>query len=145
MKKVKAPTMEELAKIQGIKPTDIRTLSGTWPDDVNDGFEKTIDELRHEKEILPTKIVQGLRDLRYGIFEDQKAVNDLLDEMILAGNKKKGINLQISKQDDGYIVSADRFPGLSAWGETAEKAMLEFAKALKLYMEVMIEDEAKIG
>ena len=55
------------------------------------------------------------------------------------------IEVQILEQDNGYTVSTDRFPGLSAWGETAEKAMLEFAEALKLYMEVMIEDEAKIG
>jgi len=60
-------------------------------------------------------------------------------------NKANSIKLQISKQDNGYVVSADRFPGLSAWGETAEKAMLEFAKVLKLYMEVMIEDEETIS
>ena len=56
-------------------------------------------------------------------------------------NKTKGVILKISEQDDGYTVSTDRFPGLSAWGETPEKAMIEFAEALKLYVEVMIEDE----
>ena len=31
------------------------------------------------------------------------------------------IEVQISEQRVGYAVSADRLPGLSAWGETPEK------------------------
>ncbi|MFZ5765305.1 MAG: hypothetical protein ACOY4H_06875 [Thermodesulfobacteriota bacterium] len=43
-----SPSLEELAQVQNVKPvSDVRTLFGTWPGDVNDGFEEAIDELRH--------------------------------------------------------------------------------------------------
>lgn len=43
-----SPTLDELAHTQNVKPmTDVRTLFGTWPGEMNDGFEETIDELRH--------------------------------------------------------------------------------------------------
>ncbi len=43
-----SPTIDELAKSQHVRPmVDIRALFGTWPDEENDGFEETIDELRH--------------------------------------------------------------------------------------------------
>jgi len=121
----------------------MRTRTGT--------FEETIIELPHGKETL-SKLSKGLRDLRWC---SNSVCAEMRDEEELSTaikkwnkrvvNKTKGINLQILEQDNGYIVSADQFPGLSAWGETTGKAMLEFAKALKLYMEVMIEDEEKIG
>ena len=74
--------IEGLAKAQGVRPIDIRTLSGTWPDDINDGFDEAIERLRHKSKDL-TRLTKGLRDLRYGIFQDQQAVNDLLDELIV--------------------------------------------------------------
>lgn len=41
-------TLDELAQAQGVKPMmDISLLCGTWPGDLDDGFEKDIDELRH--------------------------------------------------------------------------------------------------
>ena len=41
------PTIDELAESQGVKPTaDARVFFGTWPDQENDGFEESIDELR---------------------------------------------------------------------------------------------------
>jgi len=43
-----SPSLDELAQAQNVKAmTDVRKLFGTWPGDVDDGFEKTIDELRH--------------------------------------------------------------------------------------------------
>lgn len=43
-----SPTLEELACLQNVQPmTDVRVLFGTWPGDEDDGFEATIDELRH--------------------------------------------------------------------------------------------------
>jgi hypothetical protein len=43
-----SPTLDELARAQEVKPvTDPRSLFGTWPGDVDDGFEDAIDELRH--------------------------------------------------------------------------------------------------
>lgn len=43
-----SPSLEELAKAQGVKPMeDVRDLFGTWPGEVDDGFEEWIDELRH--------------------------------------------------------------------------------------------------
>ncbi len=43
-----SPTLEELVQAQNVSPmTDIRALFGTWPGEINDGFEETIDELRH--------------------------------------------------------------------------------------------------
>ena len=43
-----SPSLEELAQAQNVKPlTDVRTLFGTWPGEIDDGFEETIDELRH--------------------------------------------------------------------------------------------------
>jgi len=42
-----SPTLEELARRQGIKPmTDVRKLYGTWPGDPDDGFEEAINALR---------------------------------------------------------------------------------------------------
>lgn len=44
-------TLEELAKLQNVGPIkDIRDLFGTWPGDVDDGFEKDINRLRHPEE-----------------------------------------------------------------------------------------------
>ncbi len=41
-------TLDELARAQDVRPMpDVRALFGTWPGDANDGFEATIDELRH--------------------------------------------------------------------------------------------------
>ncbi len=43
-----SPTLEELAKAQNVQPiVDVRALFGTWPGKVDDGFEESIDELRH--------------------------------------------------------------------------------------------------
>lgn len=43
-----SPSLEELAKAQGVKPMkDASDLIGTWPGEVDDGFEEWIDELRH--------------------------------------------------------------------------------------------------
>lgn len=43
-----SPTLAELAETQGVKPiADVRTLYGTWPGDMDDGFEEAIHELRH--------------------------------------------------------------------------------------------------
>ena len=94
-------SIEKLAKKQNVKPIDdIRTLSGTWPDDDDDGFEEMIDELRHKNERISdeqlrqereriTIISKGLKDLRYGIFQDQQAVNDLLDKLIMLAEDTK--------------------------------------------------------
>jgi hypothetical protein len=43
-----SPSLDELAQTQNVRPlADIRTLFGTWPGDINDGFEDAVDELRH--------------------------------------------------------------------------------------------------
>ena len=43
-----SPTLDELAQAQNVRPmTDVRALFGTWPGEMNDGFEEAIDELRH--------------------------------------------------------------------------------------------------
>ncbi|WP_373500498.1 hypothetical protein [Desulfococcus sp.] len=43
-----SPSLEELAQAQNVKPlTDVRSLMGTWPGEIDDGFEEAIDELRH--------------------------------------------------------------------------------------------------
>ena len=43
-----SPTLEELAQAQQVEPiTDIRPLFGSWPGELDDGFEETIDALRH--------------------------------------------------------------------------------------------------
>ncbi len=43
-----SPSLDELAEAQNVKPmADVRALFGTWPGDVDDGFEDAIDELRH--------------------------------------------------------------------------------------------------
>ena len=44
----KSYTLDELAQMQKVKPvTDVRKIVGTWPGEVDDGFESAIDELRH--------------------------------------------------------------------------------------------------
>jgi len=43
-----SPSLAELAQAQNVKPlTDVRSLFGTWPGEIDDGFEEAIDELRH--------------------------------------------------------------------------------------------------
>ena len=40
-------TLDELAQAQNVRPmADVRALFGTWPGEMNDGFEEAIDELR---------------------------------------------------------------------------------------------------
>ncbi|MEA2558817.1 MAG: hypothetical protein QOH06_321 [Acidobacteriota bacterium] len=43
-------TIEELAKIQGVRPLeDFESLLGGWPDDIDDGFEEAVARWRgHE-------------------------------------------------------------------------------------------------
>jgi hypothetical protein len=44
----KSPSLEELAESQHVQPvTDLSTLLGSWPGELNDGFEESIDDLRH--------------------------------------------------------------------------------------------------
>lgn len=43
-----SPTLNELAQAQNVKPMmDVSALFGTWPGEMDDDFEKAIDELRH--------------------------------------------------------------------------------------------------
>jgi len=43
-------TIEDLARMQGVKPIkDVSALFGTWPGDINDGFEQFVRELRRKK------------------------------------------------------------------------------------------------
>ena len=43
-----SPSLDELERLQNVKPVaNIEDLSGTWPGDDDDGFEDTIDALRH--------------------------------------------------------------------------------------------------
>lgn len=43
-----SPTLDELAQAQNVRPlADVRAIFGTWPGEMNDGFEEAIDELRH--------------------------------------------------------------------------------------------------
>ena len=45
-----SPTLENLAQSQDVRPmTDLQALAGTWPGEVDDGFEKAIDDLRHSR------------------------------------------------------------------------------------------------
>jgi len=44
-----SPSLDQLAELQGVQPLkDISLLFGTWPDDVNDGFEDSILALRRQ-------------------------------------------------------------------------------------------------
>ena len=45
-----------------------------------------------------------------------------------------------SDEDRGYIALVPEFPGVSAWGETADDAIREVQVALGLVIEVMGED-----
>ncbi|MGI6353963.1 MAG: hypothetical protein GX937_03970 [Lentisphaerae bacterium] len=45
-----SPSLEELALRQNVQPlANVRALFGTWPGDDDDGFEASIDELRHRE------------------------------------------------------------------------------------------------
>lgn len=44
-----SPSFDELIELQGVKPMeDLSILFGTWPGDVDDGFEVEIRRLRQE-------------------------------------------------------------------------------------------------
>lgn len=48
----KSWTIEELAEVQGVIPvTDVSVLLGTWPGEVDDGFEEFIQDLRRQNMI----------------------------------------------------------------------------------------------
>ena len=41
-------TVEDLARSQNVSPIeDVSFLYGTWPGELDDGFEEAIDQLRH--------------------------------------------------------------------------------------------------
>ena len=41
-------TVEDLARLQNVGPIeDVSVLYGTWPGELDDGFEEAIDQLRH--------------------------------------------------------------------------------------------------
>lgn len=43
-----SPSLDELIEKQQVEPVrDVSTLFGTWPDDEDDGFEASVDALRH--------------------------------------------------------------------------------------------------
>jgi len=43
-----SPDLDELALAQNVGPmTDVKALFGTWPGEIEDGFEKAVDDLRH--------------------------------------------------------------------------------------------------
>ena len=43
-----SPSLEDLAHSQDVQPlADVRSLFGTWPGEEDDGFEESINELRH--------------------------------------------------------------------------------------------------
>jgi hypothetical protein len=43
-----SPTLDELAQTQNVQPMkDVRSIFGTWPGELDDGFETIIDDLRH--------------------------------------------------------------------------------------------------
>ena len=45
-----SPTLDELAQAQNVRPmADVRALFGTWPGEMDDGFEEVIDDLRHSQ------------------------------------------------------------------------------------------------
>lgn len=52
---------------------------------------------------------------------------------------KYGFNLLWSDEDAGFIVTCPDFPGLSAFGETAEEALAEGNVALDLFVESLQE------
>ena len=54
-------------------------------------------------------------------------------------NKYK-FNLDWSEEDEGYIATCPEFPGLSAFGETAEESLNEAQIALKLFIKSYKED-----
>jgi hypothetical protein len=43
-----SPSIDDLARAQGVRATaDMTGLFGTWPGEFDDGFEQSIDQLRH--------------------------------------------------------------------------------------------------
>lgn len=45
-----SPTLDDLASTQGVSPLeDMSTIVGTWPGEVDDGFEQAVDDLRKGK------------------------------------------------------------------------------------------------
>ncbi len=55
-------------------------------------------------------------------------------------NQKYSFNLRYSEADGGYIALCPEFPGLSAFGETAEEAIEEAKEALELFIETYEEE-----
>lgn len=51
-----------------------------------------------------------------------------------------GFKVFWSEEDDGYIATCPDFPGLSAFGETEESALVEGKAALRLFLEALKEE-----
>ena len=44
-----SPTLDDLAITQNVQPMqDVRSIFGSWPGELHDGFELIIDDLRHQ-------------------------------------------------------------------------------------------------
>jgi antitoxin HicB len=46
-----------------------------------------------------------------------------------------GFDVFWSEEDEGYIATCPDFPGLSAFGESEEQALIEAKAALRLFLE----------
>ncbi len=57
---------------------------------------------------------------------------------------KYSINLAWSKEDECYVATVPEFPGLSAMGETPEKAAEEAKIAVDGFLEIYLEDGCEI-
>jgi predicted RNase H-like HicB family nuclease len=53
---------------------------------------------------------------------------------------KYSFNVQWSDEDDAYVATVPEFPGLSAFGDTPDEAIVEAQTALEGFIEVYEED-----
>ena len=51
------------------------------------------------------------------------------------------IEVKWSEEDKAFVAIADKLPGLSAFGDTKEKALLEFFLVGQGYVEYMIDEK----
>ncbi|MDD5540465.1 MAG: hypothetical protein PHG61_07235 [Candidatus Marinimicrobia bacterium] len=84
-----SPSLEDLALAQGVKPVaDVTTLAGTWPGEMDDGFEDEVDKLRHgERDEMKIRWWLNINAGNYGMIPVSQTALDAIAEAIRDGKQ----------------------------------------------------------
>ena len=70
----------------------------------------------------------------------RQLTNTIFNLTIMKTSNKYSFKIYHSEEDEGYIAECPEFPGLSAFGETADEAIREAEIAMELFIETYSEE-----